>query len=67
MIHELYDSNILILNSIIFLFRARRRCASWNPIALFDPGAEVKQTAALGTERPVVIVDPGRRAMTSGA
>jgi hypothetical protein len=65
-IHEVCASSALILNNIIFVFSAAGRGAVWNPVTLFDPGAEVKQTAAFGTERPVVVVDPGCRTATTG-
>jgi len=54
----------MILRYIIFVLFGMMWSAVRDPVVLFDPGAEVDQTAALGAERPVVVVDPDRQAMT---
>jgi len=64
MIHEVDGSNSTILRYIIFVLFGMMWSAVRDPVVLFDPGAEVDQTAALGAERPVVVVDPDRQAMT---
>jgi len=55
------------LRYILFAFFNTMSYAFRNPVALFNPSAKVDQTAPIGAERPVVVVDPTRRAMTGGA